>query len=117
MSCSFCSLDASRKWIDNEYSIAFPDAYPVSDGHTLVIPRKHVSSIYELAADEQSAVWALVAEVRERLLNGLKPDALYPRERRPCCWADCRARSCACHPPAQGRCARSTRWRPMGDCR
>ena len=37
-------------------------------------PRKHVSSIYELTADEQSAVWSLVAEVRNRLLAGLKPD-------------------------------------------
>ncbi len=41
----------------------------------LVIPRRHVPSIYKLTADEQSAVWSLVAEVRERLLTGLKPDA------------------------------------------
>jgi diadenosine tetraphosphate (Ap4A) HIT family hydrolase len=47
----------------------------LTEGHTLVIPRKHVSSIYELTAEEQSAIWSLVAEVRERLLTGLKPDA------------------------------------------
>jgi diadenosine tetraphosphate (Ap4A) HIT family hydrolase len=73
--CLFCSLDPSRNWIENEHAIAFADAYPVTDGHTLVIPRKHVASIYELNADEQSAVWVLVAQVRERLLTGLKPDA------------------------------------------
>ena len=75
MFCPFCSLDPSREWIENEHAIAFADAYPVTDGHTLVIPRKHVASIYELNADEQAAVWSLVAQVRERLLTGMKPDA------------------------------------------
>jgi hypothetical protein len=46
-SCPFCSLDPNRKWINNEHALAFPDVYPVTDGHTLVIPCKHVSSIYE----------------------------------------------------------------------
>jgi diadenosine tetraphosphate (Ap4A) HIT family hydrolase len=54
--------------------MAFADAFPVADGHTLVIPRKHVSTIYQLTIPEQSAIWELVSEVRERLLTGLKPD-------------------------------------------
>jgi len=33
------------------------------------------SSIYELTAEEQSSVWQLVAELRQRLLTGLKPNA------------------------------------------
>ena len=73
-SCPFCSLDSTRRWIETEHAIAFADAFPVTEGHTLVIPRKHVGSIYELGIDEQAAVWALVAEIRERLLTGLKPD-------------------------------------------
>jgi diadenosine tetraphosphate (Ap4A) HIT family hydrolase len=73
--CPFCSLEPSRKWAEEEHAIAVPDAYPVTNGHTLVVPRRHVSSIYELTADEQSAVWSFVAEVRKRLLNELKPDA------------------------------------------
>jgi histidine triad (HIT) family protein len=79
--CPFCSLDASRKWIENEHAIAFADAYPVTDGHTLVTARKHVASIYELSADEQSSVWEMVAEVRERLLIGLKPDGVQYRRK------------------------------------
>jgi diadenosine tetraphosphate (Ap4A) HIT family hydrolase len=63
-SCPFCSLDGSRKWIENEHAIAFPDAYLFADGNTLGTPRQHVASIYELSVDEQSAVWELVAEVR-----------------------------------------------------
>jgi diadenosine tetraphosphate (Ap4A) HIT family hydrolase len=75
MPCPFCSLDPGRMWIENEHTIAIPDAYPLTDGHMLVVPRKHVASIYELNGEEQAAVWALVAEVRDRLLTGLKPDA------------------------------------------
>jgi len=54
--------------------VAVPDAHPVTEGHTLVVPRKRVTTIYLLNAAEQNAIWALVAEVRERLLTGLKPD-------------------------------------------
>lgn len=75
MVCPFCSLDPKRIWIEQQHCLAFPDAYPVTDGHTLVIPRKHVASIYELSADQQEAVWQLVSEVRSRLLSGMKPDA------------------------------------------
>ena len=61
-------------WIQNEHAIAFPDAHPVTDGHTLVIPRQHVGSMYGRRADQQAAVWDLVTEVRRRLLIGMKPD-------------------------------------------
>jgi diadenosine tetraphosphate (Ap4A) HIT family hydrolase len=70
----FCSLQPSRKWIENEYAIAFPDAHSITNGHALVIPAKHVRSIYELTVEEQSAGWVPVAEVRERLLTRLRPD-------------------------------------------
>jgi len=72
--CPFCSVPTARIWIETEHAIAFADEYPVADGHTLVVPRTHVASIYELSPPEQSAVWQLVAEVREGLLTGMKPD-------------------------------------------
>ena len=72
--CPFCPVPRDRIWIETEHAIAFADAYPVADGHTLVIPRKHVVTIYELTIPEQTAIWELVGEVRERLLTGLKPD-------------------------------------------
>jgi diadenosine tetraphosphate (Ap4A) HIT family hydrolase len=74
--CPFCSGEPSRTGVENEHAVAFSDTYPVADGHTLVTPRKHVSSIYDLNAPEQSAIWDLVSAVRDRLLIGLKPDGL-----------------------------------------
>jgi len=58
-SCPFCDLDPTSKWIENDHALAIPDAYPLADGHTLVVPRKHVSSIYALTAEEQAAIWSL----------------------------------------------------------
>ena len=72
--CPFCVVGRDRIWIEHENAIAFPDAFPVTEGHTLVIPRKHVKSTYELGIDEQREIWMLVAEVRDRLLTSLKPD-------------------------------------------
>ena len=70
--CPFCEPDADRVWLESEVGFVLWDAFPVTEGHTLVVPRQHVASIYELPADDQAALWALVAEARQ------------PSQRRPC---------------------------------
>lgn len=59
----------------NETSLAFRDAFPVANGHTLVIPRQHVTSIFDLSADDQARLWKLAAEVRSLLLEEFAPVA------------------------------------------
>jgi len=71
-----------RIWIETEHAIAFADAESIVDGHVIVAPRKHVSTIHQLSIPEQKAIWKLVAEVRERLLSGLKPDSFAIRFQR-----------------------------------
>ena len=72
--CPSCTIDRARLWIETGHSVALPDASPITAGHTVVVPRKHVSTIYELTIIEQQALWDLVADVRARLLTGLMPD-------------------------------------------
>jgi diadenosine tetraphosphate (Ap4A) HIT family hydrolase len=60
--------------LENEAARAFPDAFPVTEGHTLVVPKRHVASLFDLPEEEQAAIWSLVALVRAKLLDGLKPD-------------------------------------------
>jgi diadenosine tetraphosphate (Ap4A) HIT family hydrolase len=72
--CPFCHLEPSRIRRDNEFALAFADAFPVAEGHTLVIPRRHVASLFDLPAEEQAAVWRLVGLARDRLLAELSPD-------------------------------------------
>ena len=72
--CAFCTLHGESIVLGSELAIAFLDACPVSPGHTLVIPRRHVASIYELTAAEQTAVWDLVGHVRGLLLAQIQVD-------------------------------------------
>jgi len=73
--CPFCDRIASGQIAaQNELSVAIPDAYPVTPGHALVVPRRHVTEFFSLTESEQAAVWRLVAVVRRNLLETRKPD-------------------------------------------
>ena len=72
--CPFCDLQADRVWAENEKALALYDGYPLAEGHTLVVPREHVASLFDLGVDEQMAVWRLVAEVRSILAERFGPD-------------------------------------------
>ena len=64
--CTFCH--SKRKPIAaNEYSFAVRDSFPVSRGHAVVIPTRHVASIMELNNDEYRDCWDLVREVQRKL--------------------------------------------------
>ena len=68
--CPFCEVDLSRVVVSNVVAYSIRDAYPVSPGHTLVIPRSHVASVYDLSPVEQGALWELTRAVREALRSG-----------------------------------------------
>jgi diadenosine tetraphosphate (Ap4A) HIT family hydrolase len=72
--CPFCAKGRERTPTEAENAFALPDAFPVSAGHTLVVPRRHVASIYELSLAEQDAIWNLVSRVRKQLLARFAPD-------------------------------------------
>jgi diadenosine tetraphosphate (Ap4A) HIT family hydrolase len=75
--CPFCEPDGDRVWLENDIGMVVWDAFPVTEGHALVVPRQHVASIYELSADAQAALWALLGEARQRLQDDLHPAGFY----------------------------------------
>jgi diadenosine tetraphosphate (Ap4A) HIT family hydrolase len=72
--CPFCSVPTSAASHQYDSALAILDAFPVSEGHTLVVPRRHVASLFDLPEPEQAAVWKLVAHVRNDLQHDLTPD-------------------------------------------
>lgn len=72
--CSFCDLQSDESLPSNPHAIAIPDAFPVSSGHTLVIPRTHVESVFDLPEDALRDVWQLVTQVRTLLQERHQPD-------------------------------------------
>jgi diadenosine tetraphosphate (Ap4A) HIT family hydrolase len=72
--CPFCHLENSRIILENDCARAFRDAFPVAQGHTLAVPKRHVVSLFDLPEEEQAALWRLVALVRGKLKAELNPD-------------------------------------------
>jgi diadenosine tetraphosphate (Ap4A) HIT family hydrolase len=72
--CPFCNPDKSRRLTTNDHAIAIYDGFPITLGHTLIIPKRHISSFFEASREEQAALLDLLAEMRQRLLEERNPD-------------------------------------------
>lgn len=72
--CPFCGLPEHRILHRNDRAVAVRDAFPVTPGHTLVIPTRHVESYFDTTADEREALLSLLDAAREQLLAELRPD-------------------------------------------
>ena len=54
--------------------MAIYDGFPVSPGHTLIIPKRHIASFFEATKEEQGAMLDLLSEMRQRLQAEHNPD-------------------------------------------
>jgi diadenosine tetraphosphate (Ap4A) HIT family hydrolase len=76
--CPFCGIangiTGTELLTESVHSVAFHDRYPVGEGHALVIPRRHVTDLFDLDPDERADAWALVDTVRDLLVEHFNPD-------------------------------------------
>jgi len=72
--CPFCTLGAERIVFENERAAVIRDAFPVSPGHTLIIPKRHVGSFFDVTADEREAMLALLDSAKLGLDAAFHPD-------------------------------------------
>ena len=63
-----------EKIAENENAFAIYDAFPVSKGHVLVIPKRVVAEIFDLNDEEYSSCFNLVKDVKKILEEKFKPD-------------------------------------------
>jgi diadenosine tetraphosphate (Ap4A) HIT family hydrolase len=71
--CPFCN-PKTEIVIENKYAFSISDRHPVSPGHSLIIPKKHVTNIFDLPADDYHACFDLVRAVRKHLERDHGPD-------------------------------------------
>ena len=65
--CPFCAVpDADLVW-RGALVMALRDRFPVTNGHTLVIPRRHVATYFDATEAEQAELWRAVAELKQAL--------------------------------------------------
>ena len=72
--CLFCTIPSEQILIDGPLAVAARDSYPVSKGHTLIIPRRHVASFFETTEEERKAMLSLLDEAKAMLDREHKPD-------------------------------------------
>jgi diadenosine tetraphosphate (Ap4A) HIT family hydrolase len=72
MGCIFCQHDLPIL-AQTERSFACPDGFPVSEGHALIVPKRHVVTIWELTNDEYIDAFDLVRQVKDILQREFQP--------------------------------------------
>ena len=72
--CPFCQLPTSRIVEENAHAVLILDGYPVSPGHSLVIPKRHVGSFFEVTEIERAALLALLDRAKELAAEQHRPD-------------------------------------------
>lgn len=72
--CPFCHLSDRLILAESEHAMAIEDAYPVSPGHALVLPRRHLLDLFDLKPDELAEIFALVGQIKRQLAMALSPE-------------------------------------------
>jgi ATP adenylyltransferase len=66
--CPFCRIDASAIVAGNGLAFAIRDLNPVTPLHTLILPRRHVASYFDLTREEATAINELSGRLRDEIL-------------------------------------------------
>ncbi|MBN1936668.1 MAG: HIT domain-containing protein [Anaerolineae bacterium] len=73
--CPFCAPDLERELItESATAFAILDKYPVSPGHTLVIPKKHIVNYFDLSTHTKTACWLMTDRLKMLLTERFYPD-------------------------------------------
>ncbi|MBK6504847.1 MAG: HIT family protein [Ignavibacteria bacterium] len=63
-SCVFCNIFTEKIIFQNDYAFVVPDKFPQSKGHLLIIPKRHVTTYFDLTAEEKGAMLNLLDQAK-----------------------------------------------------
>jgi diadenosine tetraphosphate (Ap4A) HIT family hydrolase len=66
--CLFCNISKERIILENDLAYAIHDGFPVTEMHSLVIPRRHIYDYFDLTKDELFACDKLIKNLKENML-------------------------------------------------
>jgi diadenosine tetraphosphate (Ap4A) HIT family hydrolase len=70
--CPFC--EASVAVMSNDLAYARYDKFPVSPGHVLIVPFRHIADFFDTTEEEKRAMLRLVQQLKPRLDVEWHPD-------------------------------------------
>ena len=79
MTCIFCDILSGKRdghiLFEDEHHMVFLDKYPIDDGHTLIIPKKHFEKITDMDSEDVGKIFSLVPKIAKAVLLGSGADA------------------------------------------
>lgn len=77
--CPFCAIangdQQDRVIKSNNHAFTIRDGYPISNGHTLIIPKRHISSFFDTTDQERQSLLSLLDSAKQSLEKELSPQA------------------------------------------
>lgn len=81
MGCPFCEIVSGEKSCyvvyEDNHTLAFLDAHPITEGHTLVIPKKHYSQLDDLPDDVLACLFKTVKFLVSKMRSALDLDGIH----------------------------------------
>ncbi len=74
LNCPFCQIEEQQIIFQNELVISFRDGFPISPRHTLIIPKRHIASFFELTAQEHQALFEALHILKTEIDQEFTPD-------------------------------------------
>jgi histidine triad (HIT) family protein len=78
--CIFCHIVAGakpcHKVLESDSVLCFMDIFPAMEGHTLVIPKQHFETVFDISEAAMQAVAAAVRRVAGAIRGELSPDGI-----------------------------------------
>lgn len=72
--CLFCNLPDERVIDQCDYTLTIRDGFPLSAGHTLVIPKRHIATFFDATEEEQMAINRALQRAKSVLDQEFNPD-------------------------------------------
>lgn len=72
--CPFCVIEAARVRYDDGRMIVIRDGYPITPGHSLIIPKRHVGSWFGLSEEELVPMHDAIRWARDDVEAEFGPD-------------------------------------------
>jgi len=81
--CIFCKINQKELIFENDYAYASSDSYPVSQLHSLVVPKRCIENYFELDEKEILACNDLIKKLKKKIRKdekkkeGLKIESIF----------------------------------------
>ena len=67
--CIFCKIRKEELQFENQLAYSSIDSYPVSELHSLIVPKRHVETYFDLTKEEIKACNELILKTKDKILK------------------------------------------------